>query len=514
MYQEHFGLREPPFRITPRAEIFFAGGKRGDTLEALLYAVTHDEGMVKVSGETGSGKTMLCQALIHWLPDGFTPVHLPSPPLSREELLHGIADELGLPIAGNRVGRLVRALQERLGELQAEDRHVVLLLDEAHTIPDEALEQLRQLSNLEANRRKLLRIVIFGQPELDLRLMQTDMRQFRERITHNFALEPLSEEDVAANLAFRMRAAGHQGASPFSATASQLIARHSAGLIRRVDVLADKALHAAYAAGSQQIEQNNAKTAVREANFPPIQGAGYPVPKWVGLTATGLALTGIVAGMATMYFANSSQHALSPMAQSPTETVAAAFAAAASTTPTAPEDDEATTPPEPEKAGEKTPEKPEVPEAPGMPLAAAPASIVPAPADASPTAGQSEAPTGTPTATQPDAQPARFGPLTSTLLASSAGWLREAPGTRHFIQLTQVNAAQSEAIENFLTTHTKRLDPAHPVRVYLSALSGRERLGVIYGDFATANEAAEALNRLPADLRALGPYVRTVSKLR
>lgn len=503
MYQEHFGLREPPFRITPRAEIFFAGGKRGDTLEALIYAVTHDEGMVKVSGETGSGKTMLCQALIHWLPDGFTPVHLSSPPLSREELLHGIADELGLPVAGNRVGRLIRALQERLGELQAEDQHVVLLLDEAHTIPDEALEQLRQLSNLEANRRKLLRIVIFGQPELDRRLMQTDMRQFRERITHNFALEPLSSEDVAAYLAFRMRAAGHQGASPFSATAAQLIARHSAGLIRRIDVLADKALHAAYTAGNHQIEQHHAKTAVREANFPPIQGAGYPAPRWLGLTAIGLALSGIVAGMATMYFANSprpAQHAIAPMVQSSEESIASALAAARSATPAAPAEDDAATPPE--TADGATPETPEV------------AEIAPATAPAS-TAAPDTAQPGTRTGAQADdAQTARFGPLTSGLLADSADWLREAPGTRHFIQLTQVSAAQSEAVESFLATHMKRLDPAHPVRAYLSALSGRERLGIIYGDFATANEAGEALNQLPADLRALGPYVRTVSKLR
>ncbi|MBW7901600.1 MAG: AAA family ATPase [Rhodocyclaceae bacterium] len=479
MYQEHFGLREPPFRITPRAEIFFAGGKRGATLEALLYAVTHDEGMVKVSGETGSGKTMLCQALIHWLPEGFTAVHPAGPPLSREELLFTIADELGLPVTGNRVGRLVRALQERLGELQDEDRHVVLLLDEAHTIPDDALEQLRQLSNLEANRRKLLRIVLFGQPELDLRLMQSDMRQFRERITHNFALEPLGRDDVAAYLAFRMRAAGHQGASPFSAAAVQLIARHSAGLTRRIDVLADKALQAAYAAGSRQIDLREAKAAVRDAQFPPIQGAKALRPAWIGLAAAG-----IVAGAAALHFTGLAFRS-TPAADRLTEEAPAMSLAAV-----APAAAEPLVAPEPQNV-RPAPEPPPDTTAVRQPEMTAPVAPPPAGADES-----------------------GFGPLTRALLADSAAWLREAPGKRHFIQLTQADAAQADAIETFLTTHAARLDQQHPLRAYRSALSGRDRLGIIYGDFATPAQAAAALARLPADLRAAGPYVRTVDKLR
>ncbi len=474
-YLEHFALREPPFRITPRAEIFFAGGNRAATLEALTYAVTHDESMVKVSGEVGSGKTMLCRALAGRLPAGFAAVHLTSPALSRDELLLAIADELGLSLANGRTGRLMRALQERLREMQAGGQRSVLLLDEAHAMPDEALEQLRLLSNLEADRHKLLRIVLFGQPELDLRLMQSEMRQIRERITHNFALDPLQRDEVAAYLAFRMRAAGHPGPSPFTATAVQAIARNSAGLVRRIDILADKALQAACAAGCRQVDRREARAAIRDARFRPIAGTGTQKPAWIGLAAGAL-----LAGLGALHFAG------------------------------------------PPKAGQvahaaPTPERP--------PPQRAAASLVPPPAavaamaahvpDHRPAAAvpPRHDPTDAAEARPVSAQDPRIGPLTAALLTASAAWLDEAPDQRHFIQLLQTEAGNAGALESFLATHATRLD-RHPLRAYRSSLSGRDRIGIIYGDFATAEQAATALARLPDDLRATGPYIRTAGKLR
>src|SRR6187401_1706969 len=143
MYLSHFGLNEPPFRITPHTDFFFAGAKRGATLEALLYAITHDEGIVKVSGEVGSGKTMLCRVLIERLPDNIETIYLANPSLSREEILYAIADELKLELTAERTNRLLRELQDHLIALFGAGRRVVVLIDEAHAMPKETLEEIR-----------------------------------------------------------------------------------------------------------------------------------------------------------------------------------------------------------------------------------------------------------------------------------------------------------------------------------------------------------------------------------
>ena len=216
MYLDHFGLKEPPFRITPHTEFFFSGANRGATLEALIYAITNDEGIVKVSGEVGSGKTMLCRMLLERLPPEIETVYLANPSLDREEIRHAIADELGTPLPEQRNHLLLRALQARLIELYAAGRTVVVMIDEAHAMPAETLEEIRLLSNLESSRHKLLHIALFGQPELDARLAENAMRPLKERITHNFALTPLRESDVGTYLSFRLRAAGYKGADLFS----------------------------------------------------------------------------------------------------------------------------------------------------------------------------------------------------------------------------------------------------------------------------------------------------------
>ncbi|EXI80338.1 MAG: putative secretion ATPase, PEP-CTERM locus subfamily [Candidatus Accumulibacter sp. BA-94] len=156
MYLEHFGLQQAPFRITPHIEFFFAGANRGATLEALIYAITNDEGIVKVSGEVGSGKTMLCRMLLEKLPENVETVYLANPMLSRDEILFAIAAELGLSLPAGQGQLLLRALQDRLLEIYAAGRQIVVLIDEAHAMPPDALEEIRLLSNLESSRHKLL----------------------------------------------------------------------------------------------------------------------------------------------------------------------------------------------------------------------------------------------------------------------------------------------------------------------------------------------------------------------
>jgi len=267
MYLEHFGLREAPFRITPHTEFFFSGANRGATLEALIYAITAGEGLVKVTGEVGSGKTMLCRVLMERLPETVETIYLAVPSLSRDEMLAAISSDLGIDTAGANLPKMMRALQDKLIELHAAGRQVVCLIDEAHAMPLGTLEEIRLLSNLETGTQKLLQIVLFGQPELDSHLSLPHMRQLKERITHNFPLAPLPPQEIGAYLHFRMRQAGYHGPDLFSAEALRIISEASEGLTRRINIFADKTLLAAFAAGTHTITADHARAAVTDTQI-------------------------------------------------------------------------------------------------------------------------------------------------------------------------------------------------------------------------------------------------------
>jgi len=267
LYLEHFGLSETPFRITPHTDFFFDGADRGATLEALIYAVLHDEGIVKVSGEVGSGKTMLCRVLMERLPKEAETIYLATPSLAKDEILHAIGDDLNLHFSQDRRSVALRELQQRLIELYGKGRRVVVLIDEAHVMPDDTLEQVRLLSNLESNRHKLLQIVLFGQPELDATLAKNELRQLRDRITHSFRMRPLSSAEVAKYISFRMRAAGYRGPEVFLPGATALIARASHGLTRRINILADKSLLAAFTENGHAVAERQVRAAIADSEF-------------------------------------------------------------------------------------------------------------------------------------------------------------------------------------------------------------------------------------------------------
>ena len=279
LYLEHFGLDEPPFRITPHTDFFFDGGDRGATLEALIYTVLHDEGIVKVSGEVGSGKTMLCRVLMERLPAHVDTIYLATASLARDEILQAIADDLKLRLSSERTPVALRELQEHLIRLYAEGRRVVILIDEAHAMPEETLEQVRLLSNLESNRHKLLQIVLFGQPELDATLAKNSLRQLRDRITHSFRMRPLAVPEVAKYVSFRMRAAGYRGPDVFAPRAVTRLARAAGGLTRRINILADKALLSAFTENTHAVTERQVQAAVRDSEFAavtrPVRAAIY-----------------------------------------------------------------------------------------------------------------------------------------------------------------------------------------------------------------------------------------------
>jgi len=267
MYQAHFGLRESPFNITPNPAFFYAGNTRGDILEAMLYAVSHGEGIIKVTGEVGAGKTMLCRMLESRLPPHIDIIYLVNPNLDPLEVQHAIAAELGLATHGLRADEVQRSLHAELIQRHSAGRQVVLLVEEAQAMPLDTLEAIRLLTNLETARSKLLQIVLFGQPELDQNLDLSSMRQLKERITHNFEVPAMAPELVGEFLAFRLRAAGHDGPGIFSPAAARLIADASQGIVRRINILADKALLAAYADDATVVSARHVRQAIAESPF-------------------------------------------------------------------------------------------------------------------------------------------------------------------------------------------------------------------------------------------------------
>ncbi len=267
MYLEHFGLNEPPFKITPVTDFFFSGANRGEILDALIYAITENEGIIKVTGEVGSGKTMLCRMLLERLPPHVEAVYLANPSLSREEMLYAIADALGLNLEGQRVNIILQTLQNKLEEKLAQGKRVVILVDEAHAMPLDTMEELRLLYNLQVGNHKLLHIVLFGQPELNDKLAQPNMRQLKDRIIHHFGMLPLSQNIIESYLLFRMRTAGYRGPTIFSSASATLIGKASQGLMRRVNILADKSLLAAFVENTHNIDVRHVQAAIRDSEL-------------------------------------------------------------------------------------------------------------------------------------------------------------------------------------------------------------------------------------------------------
>src|SRR5579863_6586410 len=211
MYITHFGLREAPFSITPDTSFFFAHPAHREALNILLVAARSGEGFVKVTGEVGTGKTLLCRMFLDALAANgkFVTAYVPNPYLEPTALLLAIIDELRIDYrADSNQHQLLKLLTKRLVDIYAADKRVVLCLDEAQAMPMETLEALRLLSNLETGKRKLLQVVLFGQPELDLRLKEPGVRQLTQRIAFSYRLAPLGFKDVQYYVNHRLQIAG------------------------------------------------------------------------------------------------------------------------------------------------------------------------------------------------------------------------------------------------------------------------------------------------------------------
>ena len=267
LYIEHFGLSELPFRITPAVQFFYRGCIRGETLDALKYAINNDEGIMAVIGEVGTGKSMLCRMLMAGFSDKAQLVYIANPTFTDQEIIYHISDELGLDVA--REHRLVaRDLQHQLLKLHNENKRIIVCIDEAQAMPDASLEQIRLLSNLETSTKKIVQIVMFGQPEFAQKLEQRHMRQLRERITSTFYLRKLSADETHEYISHRLRSASSEAKEEiFTPAAVAMIAKVSQGISRRINILCDKAMLAAFADSSPNITLAHAKRAARDARY-------------------------------------------------------------------------------------------------------------------------------------------------------------------------------------------------------------------------------------------------------
>lgn len=265
MYYSHFGLKGLPFGITPDTEFYFASKSYQEAFNTLVVALDAGEGFIKITGEVGTGKTLLCRKLMKSLGKKYKVAYIPNPYLEPLSFLWMLATELGISVSmiANQ-NKMLAALNDGLMKLMHENIQVLVCLDEAQSMPIETLEALRLLSNLETEKRKLVQVVIFGQPELDEKLDQPSIRQLRQRIDFEYELGRLSREELSLYLYHRLHIAGYHGGTIFSSASIQLLYKKSGGTPRLVNILAHKALMVAYGRGIQEVGVDEMRLAIED----------------------------------------------------------------------------------------------------------------------------------------------------------------------------------------------------------------------------------------------------------
>jgi len=559
MYYAHFGLKEPPFKITPNTDFFFTGGNRGAILDALMYAITSGEGIVKVVGEVGSGKTMICRMLQTQLPEHVESIYLANPSVAPEDVLHAIAFELQLELSpkADRL-QVMQVLQKYLLDRHADGKQVVIFVEEAQGMPLATLEEIRLLSNLETKHDKLLQIVLFGQPELDVNLNSNQIRQLRERITHSFNLGPLNEKAIGEYLIFRLRAAGYFGPHLFTNPAIAMIARSAEGLVRRVNILADKALLAAFSQNVYQVTPKHVSAAIKDSEFGAEQvkrasksrtliaivailmislGTGYLVNSWLSkrprladantqklpvAKTQPKVMPKAVAAQATI------NEELADQIVDHSSTVQASAVPPATPLPqtisqpapiTQANPDNHLVSPKPAEIHPSTPAAPATVKLNEPPkLIVTPLHPAAQPVSAAAVAPQaiSQSPTPEPATVKPQPEPVansrapesvNSADILQSRLDEAQLWLKQQPDSTVTIQL--FGSANDDQLKRQLTALVSQLEltAVYPFR---TQVNGKPFVSVLYGSFASKQEALQAVAKLPANLKAYQPHLRTV----
>lgn len=264
MYEEYYGLTEKPFSLTPDTEFYFQSLTHQEALNVLLVAVRSGDGFIKVTGEVGTGKTLLCRMLLTALDESFNTVYIPNPYMNCNSLLDALLSEMDITDKLERENYLA-CINHYLIETARSGKTTVIILDEAQSLPEESLEAIRLLSNLETEKNKLVQIILFGQPELDNKLAKSSIRQLRQRIMHAYHLQPLDENSLRAYLHHRLKAAGYIGPEIFAKEAREVLYRVSSGIPRVINVLGNKALMQAYASGEFYVSRKQVEAAAKDS---------------------------------------------------------------------------------------------------------------------------------------------------------------------------------------------------------------------------------------------------------
>jgi MSHA biogenesis protein MshM len=281
LYLQHFGLREPPFSITPDTSFFCACDSIQQALNTLIVAVANGEGFIKITGEVGTGKTLLCRMFLAALDDAWISAYIPNPNLDPRSLLLALADELGIRLEDDRdQHRLIKSLTHALLDLARHKKRVVVCLDETQAVPVETLETLRLLTNLETEKRKLIQVILFGQPELDEKLAADSVRQLRQRITFQHRLGTLTRPETTQYLVHRLSVAGSRNDSVFTAPAMRRIHSASKGTPRLINILANKSMMVAFGESSRSVRWRHVRAAVSDT---PAASALAHVWAWAAL---------------------------------------------------------------------------------------------------------------------------------------------------------------------------------------------------------------------------------------
>lgn len=264
-FQDHYGLEKQPFSLAPNTEFYVDIKTQQDCFNVLSYALQAGEGFIKITGDVGTGKTLLCRRLLNTLhEDEYVSVYIPNPALNPQALWRAIGHELEVDVNNVDIHQLQERIQQRLLSLAQKDLSVVLVVDEAQCIPEDSLEALRLISNLEAESRSLIQIVLFGQPELNTLLAQHRFRQLKQRITYSAELKAMDSECMQHYIQQRMILAGYRGMPVFEKKALKLMNKTTAGIPRLINIIAQKALFSAFGGGGRSVSVAHIRAAAKD----------------------------------------------------------------------------------------------------------------------------------------------------------------------------------------------------------------------------------------------------------
>ncbi len=264
MYEDYYSLSEKPFNLTPDTDFYYQSMPHQEALNVLLVAIRSGAGFVKLTGEVGTGKTLLCRKLLDLLDDSYQTIYIPNPYMSCDALLKAVVEEMGL-LDTLKDDNYLSCINRELINNAQQNKQTIILLDEAQSLPVESLEAIRLLSNLETRKKKLVQIVLFGQPELDIRLQKKSIRQLQQRIIHACHLNSLTIEGLARYIEHRLDAAGYFGPQLFNEAAIKCLFNKTKGVPRLINLLCDKSMMLSFAAGEFYVSDRHIQMAARDS---------------------------------------------------------------------------------------------------------------------------------------------------------------------------------------------------------------------------------------------------------